>query len=48
MIELICLILHSLVKSDILLWTFSHGRAKAGRPAGTYIRSTDTGCSLED
>ena len=30
--------------SDILLWTPSHGRAKAGRPPGTYI----TGCSLKD
>ena len=36
--------------SDILLWTHSHGRAKAGRPARTYIQqvSADTGCSLED
>ena len=35
---------------DILLWTPSHGRAKAGRPAGTYIQQlcADTGCSLED
>ena len=24
--------------SDILLWTPSHGRAKAGQPAGTYIQ----------
>ena len=35
---------------DILLWTPSHGRAKAGRPARTYIEqfSADTRCSLED
>ena len=36
--------------SDILLWTPSHGRAKAGRPAGTYIQlvCADTGGSLEN
>ena len=36
--------------SDILLWTPSHGRAKAGRPAKTYMPQlcTDRGCSLED
>ena len=36
--------------SDVLLWTPSHGRAKAGRPAVTYIQQlfVDTGCSLED
>ena len=36
--------------SDILPWTPSHGRAKAGRPARTYIQRlcADTGCSLED
>ena len=36
--------------SDILLWTPSHGRAKAGRPAGIYIQQLcgDAGCSLED
>ena len=35
---------------DILLWTLSHGRAKAGRPARTYIQRlcTDTVYSLED
>ena len=35
---------------DILLWTPSHGRAKAGEPAKTYIQQlgADTGCSLED
>ena len=38
------------VISDVLLWTPSHGRAKAGRPAGTYIQQlcADTGCNLED
>ena len=32
---------------DVFLWTPSHGRAKAGRPARTYIQQlcTDTGCS---
>ena len=32
--------------SDILLWTPSHGRAKAGRPARTYIQQfcANTGC----
>ena len=36
--------------SDIFLWTPSHGRAKAGRPAQTYIQQlcADTGCSPED
>ena len=36
--------------SDILLWTPLHERAKAGRPARTYIQKlcADTGCSLED
>ena len=36
--------------SDVLLWTPSYGRAKAGRPARTYIQQLceDTGCSLED
>ena len=35
---------------DILLWTPSHGRAKAWRPARTYIQQlcVDTGYSLED
>ena len=35
--------------NDILLWTPSRGRAKAGRPASTYIQqlSADTGCRLE-
>ena len=36
--------------SDILLWTPSHERAKAGRPARSYIQQlcTDTGFSPED
>ena len=36
--------------SDILLCTPTHGRAKAGWPAGTYIQQLgeDTGCSPED
>ena len=36
--------------SDVLLWTPSHRRAKAGRQARTYIQqhSADTGCSFED
>ena len=36
--------------SDVLLWTPSHGRAKPGRPARTYIMQLceDTGCSPED
>ena len=36
--------------SDVLLWTPSHGQAKARRPARTYIQQLckDTGCSPED
>ena len=36
--------------SDVLRWTPSHGRAKTGRPARTYIQQlcADTGCSPED
>ena len=36
--------------SDVLLWTPSYGRAKAGRPARTYTQQLceDTGCSPED
>ena len=36
--------------SDILLWTPSYGRAKAGRLTRNYIQQfcADTGCSLED
>ena len=39
--ELIC---------DVLLWTPTYDRAKAGRPARTYIQQLckDTGCSPED
>ena len=35
---------------DVLQWTVSHSRAKAGRPARTYIQELceDTGCSPED
>ena len=35
---------------DVLLWTPSHGQAKAGRPARTYIQQLceDTGGSTED
>ena len=36
--------------SKVLLWTPTYGRAKAGRPAPTYIQQLceDTGCSTED
>ena len=36
--------------SDLLLWTPTYGRAKAGRAARTYIQQLceDTGCSPED
>ena len=36
--------------SDVFLWTPTYGRAKAGRPARTYIQQLceDTGCSPED
>ena len=36
--------------SDVLPWATSHGRAKFGRPAGTYLQQlcTNTRCSLED
>ena len=36
--------------SDVLLWTRSHGWAKAGRPARTYVQQfcADTGSSPED
>ena len=38
------------VISDVLLWTPTYGRAKAGRPARTYIQQlcADTGCNPED
>ena len=36
--------------SDVLLWTPTYGREKAGRPARTYIQQLceDTGCCPED
>ena len=36
--------------SDVLLWTPTYGREKAGRPARTYIQELceDRGCSPED
>ena len=36
--------------SDVILWTPLHGRAKAGRPARTYMQQlrADNGCSPED
>ena len=36
--------------NDVLLWTPTHGRPKAGRKARTYIQQLyeDTGCCLED
>ena len=36
--------------SDVLLWTPTYGRAKAGRPARTYIQQIceDTGCNPKD
>ena len=36
--------------SDVLLWTTTYGRAKAGRPARTHIQQLceDRGCSPED
>ena len=36
--------------SDVLLWTPTHGRPKAGWPARTYIQQLceDTGCCPED
>ena len=36
--------------SDVLLWTPTYGRAKAGPPARTYIQQLceDTGCCFED
>ena len=35
---------------NVLLWSPTYSRAKAGRPAGTYIQQLceDTGCSPED
>ena len=39
-----------MVISDVLLWTVSYGRTKAGRPALKYIQQLceDTECSSED
>ena len=36
--------------SDVLLWTPTHGQAKAGQPTRTYIQQLceDTGCGPED
>ena len=36
--------------SDVLLWTPTYGRAKAGEPVRTYIQQLceDTGCCPED
>ena len=36
--------------SDVVLWTPSYGRTKAGRPARTYIQQLcgDTGCSPDN
>ena len=36
--------------SDVLQWTPTHGRTKAGRPARTYIQQLceDTGCRPKD
>ena len=36
--------------TDVLQWTPTYGRSKAGRPARTYIQQLceDTGCSPED
>ena len=41
---------HGHLIRDVLLWTPTHGRAKAGRPARTYIQQLceDTGCCPED
>ena len=38
------------VNINVLLWTPTHGRAKAGRPARTYIQQLceDMGCCPED
>ena len=39
-----------LLINDVLLWTPTYGRAKAGQPAQTYIQQLceDMGCSSED
>ena len=45
-----CWISRDKLVSDVLLWTPSHGQAKAGNPARTYIQQlcVDTGCTPED
>ena len=45
-----CWISRDELVSDILQWTPSHGQAKSGRPARTYIQQfcADTGYNLED
>ena len=42
--------LQATIFSDVLLSTPTHGRAKEGRPARTYLQQLgeDTGCSPED
>ena len=44
------LLLQIIIISDVLLWTPTYGRAKAGRPARTYIQQLreDTGFSPDD
>ena len=44
-----CLRSRNELVSDVLLWTPSHGRAKAGRPARTYMQHlcADTECTLK-
>ena len=39
-----------MLKSDVLVWTPTYGRSKAGRPNRTYIQQLceDTGFSPED
>ena len=46
----LCWISKDKLISNIFLWTPSHGWAKAGLPARTYIQHicANTGCSLED
>ena len=45
-----CCICNVELISDVLLWTPTYGRAKAGQPARTYIQQLceDTGCSPGD
>ena len=45
-----CLRIRDELIREVLLWTPSHGRTKAGRPARTYIQQLceDTGCSPGD